>query len=147
VLWGRVGRTHTSLVSPEPPHPVPNQVRPELLAPGADVSILNNSAAQVFSREISLTDAYKKGVAHSRMPGERVDNDFALHYARFTRAERSQLAHVPKSRSWGVPTCTAHLLVRRASLQSLLIVTHPHPCLPPSISSTLIPSLPSSPLL
>lgn len=58
------------------------QVKPELLELG-DTSKLNNSAMQLFSRELKLADAFQGGVAAARMPGERGESNFALLYARY----------------------------------------------------------------
>lgn len=63
---------------------LPSKVKPELFVRGAE-DTLNNSAAQVFARDIRKIDAFSDGVASARMPGEEVDNNFALAYKRYER--------------------------------------------------------------
>ena len=48
-----------------------------------DTSKINNSAAQLFSRELKQADAFNGGFAAARMPGERGEPNFALLHARY----------------------------------------------------------------
>jgi hypothetical protein len=82
-----------------------------LLQGGVSFDKLNKSALQRFSVEVRKIDAFAGGVARARMPGERVDNDFAFLFARynlvplfrqavdaFTERQTAQL-HLPEGRA------------------------------------------------
>tara|TARA_B100000795_G_C22541461_1_gene338991 strand:+ start:381 stop:581 length:201 start_codon:yes stop_codon:yes gene_type:complete len=48
-----------------------------------DTSTVNNSATQLFSRELKRADASNGGVAAAHVPGERGEADFALPHTRY----------------------------------------------------------------
>ena len=60
-----------------------SKVRPELLVRGEEET-LNNSAQQIFAREVKRIEAFS-GVAAARLPGEQISNNFALQYLRYTK--------------------------------------------------------------
>ena len=84
------------------------KVKPELLDSG-DTSKLNNSALQLFARELREADAFREdGVAAARMPGEQSDGDFALQHARYVLVPAYREALNEKLVFWSVQLRRRH---------------------------------------